>query len=201
MSIDSNNSMSEQEQREQQERMEKCRAMVNITADVVYDYDLVSCAGAAFRLYREPRHSDSDIEAATAFIKMDRDVVGRIKVIPLASNHANYEAEKPLLAFVAGAMKPNRYEAPDWSRQWKGKAEGRERGEGLSIFSAKMTSMLPMFDEVVEWSSPYRRVWRCDALRTLISYCEDDLNATQYFDDSRYAKYVQRATVFYLTSV
>ena len=96
-------------------------------------------------------------------------------------------------------MKPNRYEA-DWSRQWKGKAEGRERGEGLSIFAAKMTNMLPMFDEVVEWFSPYRRVWRCDALRTLISYCEDDLNATQYFDDSRYAKYVQRATEFYLTS-
>ena len=59
--------------------------MVNITGDVVYDYDLVSCAGAAFTLYREPRHSDSDIEAATAFIKMDRDVVGRIKVISLAS--------------------------------------------------------------------------------------------------------------------
>jgi hypothetical protein len=58
MSIDCNNSMSEQEQREQQERMEKCRALVNITGDVVYDYDLVSCAGAAFRLYREPRHSD-----------------------------------------------------------------------------------------------------------------------------------------------
>ena len=57
MSINSNNRMSEQEQREQQERMEKCRAMVNITGDVVYDYDLVSCAGAAFTLYREPRHS------------------------------------------------------------------------------------------------------------------------------------------------
>jgi hypothetical protein len=50
MSINSNNRMSEQEQREQQERMEKCRTMVNITGDVVYDYDLVSCAGAAFTL-------------------------------------------------------------------------------------------------------------------------------------------------------
>jgi hypothetical protein len=190
----------EQEQKEQQEQMERCRAMVEITdGDVVYDYELVNIDGAAFRLFREPHHTDADIAAATDRIKTDRDVVGRIKVISLAADHANYEAEKPLLAFVAATMTLNRHEAPNWARQWRGKAEGRERGEGLANFSAKVTAMLPMFEPVIEWCSPYRRVWRCDALRTLISYCEDDLNATQYFEDARYAKYIQRAAEVYRT--
>jgi hypothetical protein len=42
---------------------------------VAYDWWLASSAGAGFALYREPHHTDEDIEAAKAYLRAERDVV------------------------------------------------------------------------------------------------------------------------------
>ena len=48
--------------------------------DMTYDWDLAGPCGAAFYLYREPRHTDEDVAAAKAELRRDRDVVSiRVK--------------------------------------------------------------------------------------------------------------------------
>jgi len=62
------------------ERVEKLRNFGYVTRNgVVYDYDLCS-AGAMFGLFREPHHTDEDIEKAAAELRRDRDVVGQINI-------------------------------------------------------------------------------------------------------------------------
>lgn len=61
---------------ELRKRMERCGRFGDVTrSGVIFAYELAGPAGAAYELFREPRHTDEDIEAAKSQLRRDRDVV------------------------------------------------------------------------------------------------------------------------------
>jgi hypothetical protein len=61
---------------ELRKRIERCRRFGYITRNgVVFDYELAGPHGASFELFRQPDHSDEDIQAAEQHLRADRDVV------------------------------------------------------------------------------------------------------------------------------
>lgn len=58
------------------EELERFRKYGDVTPNgVVFDWWLVSSAGAGFALIREPHHTDGDIESAKSYLRRERDVV------------------------------------------------------------------------------------------------------------------------------
>lgn len=58
------------------QQMERFRKFHDVTPNgVVFDWWLVSSAGAGFALIREPHHTDQDIEDAKNYLRGARDVV------------------------------------------------------------------------------------------------------------------------------
>jgi len=54
----------------------KARGHGDVTRNgIAFDWWLASSAGAGFALYREPRHTGADIEAAAHYLRSERDVV------------------------------------------------------------------------------------------------------------------------------
>lgn len=63
------------------ERMEKCRKFGDETNNgVAYDWWLAGPGGAGYLLFREPHHTDEDIEKAKSQIRRDHDVADGIRV-------------------------------------------------------------------------------------------------------------------------
>jgi len=61
---------------ELRKRIERCRTLGNVTRNgMVFDYELAGPHGAAFELFREPSHSDEDVELAKSQLRQDHDVV------------------------------------------------------------------------------------------------------------------------------
>src|ERR1700694_812664 len=61
---------------ELRKRIEKCRRFGNVTrSGIGYDAELAGSDGASFELFREPKHTDIDIELAKSQLRQDRDVV------------------------------------------------------------------------------------------------------------------------------
>jgi hypothetical protein len=56
--------------------MERCRRFGNVTLNgVVFAYELAGPQGADYELFREPKHTDDQIEAAKSQLRRDHDVV------------------------------------------------------------------------------------------------------------------------------
>lgn len=56
----------------------------------------------------------------------------------------------------------------------------------------------PGFEEVEEWGDgQYRRVWKSDADRAIVTYCEGDVIVVVCADDAAYQDEIRRAAEFY----
>jgi hypothetical protein len=61
---------------ELRKRMERCRRFGDVTlSGVIFAYELAGADGAAYELFREPRHTDADIDVAKEQLRRDHDVV------------------------------------------------------------------------------------------------------------------------------
>src|ERR1700694_4557734 len=61
---------------ELRKRMDRCRRFGNVTLNgVVFAYELAGPHGADYELFREPKHTDDQIEAAKSQLRRDHDVV------------------------------------------------------------------------------------------------------------------------------
>jgi hypothetical protein len=186
-------STDEERQSEQQE-MERSRHCNEVTAaNVAFAYELVSSAGAAFTLYREPFHTDDDIAKAAAKIKGDRDVVGRIKIVPLPSNHERYDQELPLQDFLRNVMRG----APEPCRNSGLLFRGRTSLD-VYDYAATVSGKLPAFEEVGEWAHRFRKVWKCDAMRAILCYVENDIDCTIHSTETGYRKHLAEAAEYYI---
>lgn len=107
-------------EQEMRERVQRCAKIGDVTRNgVVFDWWLASSAGAGFELFREPRHSDADIEEAKRHLHADRDVVGRIRVTVLDED-INAHLNPRYLAYCTAHYKtPERMDAMDQKR-WPG---------------------------------------------------------------------------------
>jgi len=180
------------------EVMEKARKMHQITrSGMVYDWWLVSAAGAGFALFREPHHTEQEIHAAKTQLKSDRDVIGRIRIVDLREPKAQLDE----LVTRFGA-KPEPFGVPDIPKAPMGVIY---RGSCLvfDIFGSfdgySLGDALPYgFVEVEEWASrPFRMAWKNDALRAIVTYCEHDVSVTVDESEEGYALRLQSAAAFY----
>jgi len=62
------------------EELARAKKHGEVIKGVAFDWWLVNSNGAGFALFREPHHTNADIEAAKAALRADRDVVGGIQV-------------------------------------------------------------------------------------------------------------------------
>jgi hypothetical protein len=61
---------------ELRKRMERCRRFGDVTLNgLVFDHELAGPGGASYELFREPKHTDEDVELAKSQLHRDHDVV------------------------------------------------------------------------------------------------------------------------------
>jgi hypothetical protein len=73
--------------------------------DMTFDWWLANINGAGFLLFREPRHTDEDVEKAKAFLKRERDVVGRIRVTQVVGDPPK-ERKNYVVLYRTSDLKP-----------------------------------------------------------------------------------------------
>jgi hypothetical protein len=84
---------------ELRKRFERCRKLGEVTENgVVYDWELAGPSGAAYELFREPRHTDQDIAEADKHLRAHHDVVTmRVTRISQDELSTPLEPEKPTI--------------------------------------------------------------------------------------------------------
>ncbi len=69
---------------------------------------------------------------------------------------------------------------------------------GSTGFSGTLCRLPPEFEEVKHWADgPFRRVWKNDAQRAVVTYCEGDINVTICDDNVAYWRELRRMAEFF----
>jgi len=84
----------------------------------------------------------------------------------------------------------------------EGEAEVTEARDGSVIYRGwilefDMLTLPEGFTEIEEWGTNVRGVWKSDADRALICYCEGDISVTVHPDQAAYERELDRCAEFY----